>query len=533
MPSELDLIVAKCNTLLAQCLVAANEAATAAASIGAAGLAPLNSPIFVGTPEAPTPPVGDSSTRIATTAFLAGLLGQPSGIATLDNTGVVPISQLPFAGLTVDGTWNAATNNPTLISGVGTSGHFRVVTVAGTTTLNGISSWAVGDWAMFSSGVWTKVPYVAPPISNLPLSSLEGIGGGTFVGNTAAGSASPSAISIASIIGYLAVVTTGGSGLCPTLPGGTGTFLRGDGTYAVPPAANLAGYAPLASPAFTGTATVATQARDLSSTAIASTQFVIQQQASAAELALIKINGTASAGTSTYAAKADHIHGTDTSRAAATNPQTSGAWTHGGSGSVSGTLTASVLAANVLLSALSGTITNTLTVGGTLTVKNATVSGTLTPTSLSGSVVAEGNLNLSDVTTNDATTGRHGLLPKLSNSATQFLNGTGGWSTPAAGLQTASQGLTVSGSDVRMNTNNALGIGSFIFAVSSASPAPGATVSTNGSNLKCITMNVGAAPGGNVVTTTGSLNISAGQVWRNMSGIDLDGSTCGLFQRVS
>lgn len=38
-----------------------------------------------------------------------------------------------------------------------------------------------------------------------------------------------------------------------------------------------------------------------------------------------------------------------------------------------------------------------------------------------------------DVTTLNATTSAHGLLPKLSNVATEYLNGTGAWSVPAGG----------------------------------------------------------------------------------------------------
>ena len=38
-----------------------------------------------------------------------------------------------------------------------------------------------------------------------------------------------------------------------------------------------------------------------------------------------------------------------------------------------------------------------------------------------------------DVTTLNSSTAAHGLLPKLSNVSTQFLNGTGGWTTPAGG----------------------------------------------------------------------------------------------------
>src|ERR1051325_2930096 len=38
-----------------------------------------------------------------------------------------------------------------------------------------------------------------------------------------------------------------------------------------------------------------------------------------------------------------------------------------------------------------------------------------------------------DVTTLNASTGAHGLLPKLDNNSAHFLNGQGGWTTPAGG----------------------------------------------------------------------------------------------------
>jgi hypothetical protein len=59
--------------------------------------------------------------------------------------------------LTYAGTWDASANSPTLTSGVGTLNNYYVVSVAGTTTLDGISSWAVGDWAIFNGTVWQKV----------------------------------------------------------------------------------------------------------------------------------------------------------------------------------------------------------------------------------------------------------------------------------------------------------------------------------------------------------------------------------------
>jgi hypothetical protein len=58
------------------------------------------------------------------------------------------------------GTWNASTNTPTLTSGVGTAGFYYVVNVAGSTTLDGISTWAVGDTAIFSGTAWQKIANV-------------------------------------------------------------------------------------------------------------------------------------------------------------------------------------------------------------------------------------------------------------------------------------------------------------------------------------------------------------------------------------
>lgn len=84
--------------------------------------------------------------------------GAALGVATLDAGGKVPTSQIPLQGdLNYQGTWNATTNTPTLTSSTGTQGYYYVVDVAGTTNLNGITDWQVGDWAIFNGSVWQKV----------------------------------------------------------------------------------------------------------------------------------------------------------------------------------------------------------------------------------------------------------------------------------------------------------------------------------------------------------------------------------------
>ena len=84
--------------------------------------------------------------------------GVANGVATLDSSGQVPLSQIPPLGdLNYQGTWNATTNTPTLTSSVGTKGYYYVVSVAGTTNLNGVTDWQIGDWAVYNGTAWQKI----------------------------------------------------------------------------------------------------------------------------------------------------------------------------------------------------------------------------------------------------------------------------------------------------------------------------------------------------------------------------------------
>jgi len=77
--------------------------------------------------------------------------GSANGVATLDGAGKVPVTQLPYGDpFNFQGTWNASANDPTLVSGVGAEGDYYIVSVSGTINLDGISSWSVGDSAIFA-----------------------------------------------------------------------------------------------------------------------------------------------------------------------------------------------------------------------------------------------------------------------------------------------------------------------------------------------------------------------------------------------
>ena len=100
------------------------------------------------------------TTALGYTPENAANKGVANGYASLDGSGTVPTSQLPAAVLGAvkyQGAWNASTNSPTLTSSTGTQGYYYVVSVAGSTTLDGISDWVVGDWVIFNGSVWQKI----------------------------------------------------------------------------------------------------------------------------------------------------------------------------------------------------------------------------------------------------------------------------------------------------------------------------------------------------------------------------------------
>jgi len=71
------------------------------------------------------------------------------------------IANIP-SGLAFEGNWNANTDTPDLSTATPDNGQFWIVSVAGSTDLDGITDWKVGDWAIYvSTGAgtdgWQKV----------------------------------------------------------------------------------------------------------------------------------------------------------------------------------------------------------------------------------------------------------------------------------------------------------------------------------------------------------------------------------------
>jgi hypothetical protein len=146
-------------------------------------------------------------------------------------------------GLDYQGTWNATTNTPTLASGVGTNGFYYVVATAGSTNLDGVTDWQIGDWAIYNGTAWQKIDQ-----TNL-VTSVAGRTGAITLANTdisGLGTMSTQASSSVSITGGSITgitdlaIADGGTGqstanaafnaLAPSQTSNANKYLKTDGT---------------------------------------------------------------------------------------------------------------------------------------------------------------------------------------------------------------------------------------------------------------------------------------------------------------
>ena len=147
----------------------------------------------------------------------------------------VQVDAATLGALKYAGTWNASTNTPTLASGVGVQGQYYVVSVAGTTNLDGVTNWGVGDWAVFNGTVWQRVEGGADGnFVNLSVTGTATVSGTaefadglaaspsiTNIGDTNTGMYFPSADAIGIVTGgvnRIRVTSTGDVGIGTTSP---------------------------------------------------------------------------------------------------------------------------------------------------------------------------------------------------------------------------------------------------------------------------------------------------------------------------
>jgi hypothetical protein len=276
--------------------------------ITAAGGALLASPVFTGTPSAPTQPTTDNSTRLATTAFVQAFA------APLASPAFTGVPTGPTAAPSTSTTQLATTAFVTEAIAAGMTG---VVTTfngrSGAVNLIGNDVSAAGG-ALLASPAFTgtpTAPTAAPSTSNTQLATCAFVmaavatGGGVLTFNGRAGAVTLTAADLSAVGGAL-LASPAFTGV-PTGPtAGLGTNTTQLATTAFVQAAVAAGTAGVAS-FNTRTGAVSLIATDVTAVLPAATTNPV-------------MNGAASPGTLAAWSRGDHVHPVDTSRYAATNP---------------------------------------------------------------------------------------------------------------------------------------------------------------------------------------------------------------------
>jgi hypothetical protein len=105
-----------------------------------------------------------------------------NGVPRLDSNGKILVSQLPNSVMEYKGTWNAATNTPTLANGTGNQGDVYLCNVAGTVNFGaGPISFIVGDSAVYSGSIWQRSGGATGTVTSVGLSTN---GGAITIGNS-------------------------------------------------------------------------------------------------------------------------------------------------------------------------------------------------------------------------------------------------------------------------------------------------------------------------------------------------------------
>ena len=358
--------------------------------------------------QGPSGPVGPAGPGVAPGGTAGQVLIKQSGVDYATAWGTVT------GGLSYQGTWNALTNTPTLTSSVGSNGNYYVVDVAGTTNLNGITDWQIGDWAIFNGSVWQKIDQ-----SNL-VTSVNGQTGA--VNLTYANVGAPS-VSGTNATGTWGIGITGNAG---TVTNGVYTT----GSYADP-----SWLTSLATTKLSGTITNAITVPD--------TLFTLQDDTDATKQAQFQLSGITTATTRTYTLP--DVTGTVA--------LLSGTQTFSGNTTFSSTVTLG--GATNTISLGSTQTTGTIIIGGTagtgiITLGRSTVSQTT-------NIQAGATASASTKTINFGTGGLSGSTTSITigsavAGATTTVGAYGTWTfnTPLANTNLANSAITINGNSVSL-----------------------------------------------------------------------------------
>jgi hypothetical protein len=291
--------------------------------------APINSPIFTGFPSGPTASLGTATGQLATTAFVQNAVtASTTGVASFNGrtgavvlleTDVIAAGGAPLASPAFVGVPTAPTAAP------GTA-NTEIATTAFVAAISAVTSFNTRTGAV-----------------TLTTADVTGAGGAplispAFSGNPTAPTQPPgdSDTSVATTAFVMAAIA---AGTVSSFNGRTGAIVLNSADI------SAAGGATTVSPIFTGTPTAPTAAPGTNTTQLATTAYVTAALAAGggvlsfngragavlltagdvvgawpASAVIPQMNGTAAVGIDGNWSRGDHVHPTDTSRYAASNP---------------------------------------------------------------------------------------------------------------------------------------------------------------------------------------------------------------------
>jgi hypothetical protein len=454
----------------------------------------------------------------ATTNQLGGV--KVDGTSITISSGVI---SAVFAGaITFVGSWNAATNNPTLTNGSGTNGNEYICSANGTVNFGaGNISFSVGDAVIYNSAInqWIRIPASAA-LSSLTFNTTGGASAGSAYNGTAGLTIDYSTVGASPLAGSSSLTTVGtiasgtwNGGIIGATYGGTGV---NNGSNTITLGGNLT------------TAGTLTQAGAYATTltATASTSVTLPTSGTIISSATAlpgAVSGTPSS--------SNYLRGDGTWASITINPGTVT--------SVSGTGTVSGIS-------LSGTVTSSgnLTLGGTLTLSSFNAAGAFTTLSASSTINASlqattadggGSIYLSNGTNNRIdfvasgvaapayTTRSTGtklvLYPAMSGSSVDYGIGIAGSTLWFSTATTSTQFQWYGGTSVAatLNGSGILTVPNIIATSGSYVPQPSQTALTSGGTLTIAQM----------LTYIITMNASSSQTLTLPTGANTDAGILG------
>jgi hypothetical protein len=157
-----------------------------------------------------------ASLQAQITALIPSQTGNSGKYLTTNGT-ALSWASIAGGGLSYQGTWNASTNTPTLASSTGVNGYYYIVSTAGSTNLDGITDWQIGDWLLFNGTVWQKID------QSETLQSVTSTDGSVTV--TTTGSTADLSVAVSASTTNVIVLVRNATGA--TLTKGTAVYING------------------------------------------------------------------------------------------------------------------------------------------------------------------------------------------------------------------------------------------------------------------------------------------------------------------